>query len=146
LSGVRNQYDLPNFTLVDLSHIETVVPACGGSIPKQKKCRSKTGIPKHFLAFDPSQVCSRQNWLLAFVIFTRQMLNYCVKWALSVLSVILLSKRARHIWELVKVLMMQKAAREFAVLKAVGGVPRRHYTAKKSSDGKILQMVDNTCS
>jgi hypothetical protein len=37
--------------------------------------------------------------------------------------------------------MMQKAAREFAVLKAVGSVARRHYTAKISSDGKILQMV-----
>jgi hypothetical protein len=50
LSGVMNQYDLP-YTVLDLSHIETVVAACGGSIPKQKKFRSKTGIPKHFPRF-----------------------------------------------------------------------------------------------
>jgi hypothetical protein len=54
LSGVMNKYDLP-FTIVDLSHshIETVVAACGGSLPKQRnKFRSKTGIPpKHFPHF-----------------------------------------------------------------------------------------------
>ena len=30
---------------------KTVVVACGGSIPKEKKFRSKTGIPKHFPRF-----------------------------------------------------------------------------------------------
>jgi hypothetical protein len=74
------------------------------------------------------------------------MLNYCVKWALSVLSVILLSKKEHGTFGARQSIDDAKAAQEFVVLKAVGGVARGHYTAKKSRDGKILQMVYKTCS